>query len=97
MPYQLISRDDYDKLSADNTECFIELEQICRQNVQNLLERTDNQYVVRDLQLSYMSIVSNAAEECGIPNLGLPDNLEDYSYSSFVRDVDGQLTVLQLR
>lgn len=67
MDGDLISDEDYDKLSADDEQCFAELEATCRRNMTEMLDndqRSSEYY--QSIKSQYMSSIYNVALECGI-------------------------------
>ena len=102
MDGDLISDEDYDKLSADDEQCFAEFEATCRRNMTEMLddEQRSSEYY-QSIKAQYMSSVYSVALECGITSLPQPqyeNNASFYeSYNHFCLAVQGEVARIRIR
>lgn len=83
MDSELISAEEYDNLSEDDEQCFVEFEAICRRNMNKMLESEHSREYSIMVHQQYMSAVYSVAQECRIPNIPSPDTDEDRHFDSF--------------
>lgn len=95
---QLITNADYNNLPDDDEECFVALEEICRRNFDRLFDELDPKADAEPLWDTYVSVVHNAAIECGVQGLSITNSGKPYErFCLFQSDVDGLITRLRLR
>lgn len=84
MSYELISEAEYADLPADEEQCFVAFETICRKNMTRIIDASKNGYTAPDVRSQYMASVAAVARECGIPNIEVPSYDEEHAYDAFL-------------
>ncbi|KYC34457.1 hypothetical protein WA1_51745 [Scytonema hofmannii PCC 7110] len=99
MIYELISEEDYESLPDDPEGQFIALESICRRNMTKLITRETTGAFDSMVRLQYMSTVSAAAEELGLPSLYAYHAFEDPTdaFNDFIMSANSLATKIRLR
>jgi hypothetical protein len=102
MNFELISAEEFDSLSEDDEQCFVEFEAICRRNMNRMMSNETSRDFDRSLQAQYMASVSSVAVECDIIILSVPipaendDNFYD-EFSKFSLAVHGEVARIRIR
>lgn len=96
---QLITREDYANLPEDDEECFLAIEEICRRNMDSVINELSREENPGPIWASYMSIVSTAALQCGIHDLSIhPSITNDFErLQKFQEALDVVTTRLHFR
>lgn len=101
MLYELISTEDYERLPDDAQKQFIEIEQICRRNMNQILDadQAPSEYSTNNLRMQYMMNIASAASELGVDGIVYPREINNmnYEFEAFMLDVSGVVTRLRLR
>ena len=96
---QLISAEDYDSLPDDPIGKFVAFEEICRRNLNLLVNDQTPHEFDRTIHLQYMMMVSSAARECGVDGLEYPSQLSNPldGLEDFMLQASGIVTCFRLR
>lgn len=97
--HDLVSPEDYASLPTELGERFAAFEEICRRNLNRSITRETEEYFDRLIRLQYMTLVSAAAEECGVAGLEFPWHLEDpyTAFQNFLLKAAGAAARFRLR
>ena len=95
MNFELISAEEFENLSEDDEQCFVEFEAICRRNMNQILEDEKSGDFFVLVRGQYMTAIYSVAKECGITGLPDPWGSDDYRenydlYSRFALAVQGE-------
>lgn len=105
MLYELISPDDYDNLPDDPGQQFIEIERICRKNMNEILSgefrsraNDENDQFAYNIRLQYMTTVEAAALALNVSGVEMPDEINNmnYTFERFLLAASGAVTRLRL-
>jgi hypothetical protein len=98
MDYELISERDYYGLPEDPLEKWVEIEKICRRNLDRLLENSRIKVPAAHLMREYMTVVSVAAHELGVEGVEYPRGLfSDEAFHGFLRTTAGTSARIRLK
>lgn len=99
MEYELVTEDEYATLPADPLKKFAALEQICRRRMTELISNETQDHFDVLVRTQYMTIVSSAAEELGVPGVQYQDNYSSINdnLQEFLRQVSGAVARIRLR
>ena len=95
MSFELISEEQFERLSEDDEQCFVEFESICRGNMTRMLDQENSEIFFRSVREQYMASVYSVSNECRTlnipePNLKYEDNF-DAQFAKFSLDVQGEV------
>ncbi|MGX5804821.1 hypothetical protein ACWGS9_26730 [Bradyrhizobium sp. Arg314] len=95
----LVSPEDYGSLPEEPLAKFAAFEEICRRNLNRYITAETQPEFDHMIRLQYMTMVSAAAEECGVDGLEFPWNLErPYDgFQDFLLRATGVATRFRLR
>jgi len=98
----LISSEEYDDLSEDDEQCFVEYEAKCRHNMNQMLDGEQSSEYIISVQQQYMAEVYSVAQECGITGISSPDLDKGGShhftaFSRFLLDAQGEVARIRVR
>lgn len=96
---ELLKKEDFDEPPDDLEECFIVMEQKCRDaTVRALAVADNNNDLAQIVMLDYMAVVSAAAAECGVADLSYEAGDRIWSeYEDFSRAVQGLVARIRIR
>jgi hypothetical protein len=102
MNFELISAEEFDNLSEEDEQCFVEFEGICRRNMLRMLSDDTNRSFYRSIHAQYMAAVSSVAVECGLTNLSISIPAEDNErfyddFAQFSLAVQGEVARIRVR
>ena len=102
LDFELISAEEFDDLSEDDEQCFVEFEAICRRNMTRMINDQTSNNFDRPAQAQYMAAVSSVAVECGLTDLArsIPaenDNSFYDDFSQFCLAVQGEVARIRIR
>jgi hypothetical protein len=100
--FELISPEEFDALSEDDEQCFVEFEVICRRNMTRMINNDTSGGFDRSVEAQYMAAVSAVAMECGFTSLERPipaenDNAFYAEFSQFCLAVQGEIARIRIR
>jgi hypothetical protein len=99
MSFELITAADYEHLPSDPYQKFAAIEEICRRNMLEVISQETSQDFDSLVRTSYMTIVSEVADELGIPGIRYIDNYDSVGLDvqEFIRIVTGVVARIRLR
>jgi hypothetical protein len=100
MNFELISEADYERLPSDPYQKFAALEEICRRNMLEVISHETGDDFDALVRTSYMTIVSEVADELGIEGIRYIDNPDQnlqQDVQEFIRRVSGVVARIRLR
>jgi predicted RNA binding protein with dsRBD fold (UPF0201 family) len=99
MHYELMSAEEYENLAEDPEQQFVEIENICRRNMTQMIDQNTSVEFDTLVRLQYMTTVAAAATELGIEGVEYPFR-SDYpaqEIDTFLLTVSGVVTRIRLR
>ncbi|RUU29509.1 hypothetical protein [Mesorhizobium sp. M6A.T.Ce.TU.016.01.1.1] len=99
MNYEVISAQEFATLPDDPEEKFVALEEICRRNMNVMINDDSNANFDRLISTQYMTVIAAAAQEFGIEGLEYPYNMENpwQELGNFMLKAGGITTRFRLR
>lgn len=103
MLYELITPEDYENLPDDPGQQFIEIERICRNNMNEILDRSygqsENDELAYNVRLQYMTTVEAAASSLGLQGVEMPDEINNmtYVFQKFALATSGVVTRIRIQ
>lgn len=100
MLYELITDEDYDKLPDSPEQQFVQIERICRVNMNEILGDMPSDNLAYNVRQQYMTTVSSAAAELGIPGVEYPSDTDqnlEWRVEQFMLAASAAVTRLKIR
>lgn len=99
MHYELISSEEYDSLPEGQDQKFVELEAICRRNMNKMINDQTSPGFDSMVRMQYMTTVSSAAQELGIEGVLYPHHSDNPAneVDNFLLQASGVVTRIRLR
>lgn len=96
---ELVSSEDYASLPSDLAERFVAFEGICRRNLNQFITQETPAHFDQMIRMEYMTLVSAAAEECGVEGFDFPWHLEQpyEGFQNFLLRATGVTARVRLR
>lgn len=99
MDFELISASDFETLPDDPEERFVRVEEICRRNMNAMINEDTNNNFDGIIRTQYMNVIAAAAHELGIDGLDYPYNMHNplQELGNFMLKANGITTRFRLR
>lgn len=96
---ELVSPEDYAYLPSDLVGRFVAFEEICRRNLNQAITNETPAHFDQMIRLEYMTLISAAAEECGVEGFDFPWHLDQpqEAFQTFLLKAAGVATRFRLR